>query len=241
MSRQLQYSTSSSSSYGYGSGSSTVSSLKKPRCTNNYALSQTSSGWGSTSTTPVSESELLKYSSLNMDLKELNDLFKDLHKKKTQKNSNLGKLNKKKKQNNTKSNRNSIERRYNEEVAKFNKTFKKILSEKIKQKTIDRLHRLIKKPKEKRLNNVACVLTALIEVLKSCNISTSYEDLIRRYKEKIPKEKSELLYAVEEFIKDILEKNESSLNDFIAKQSTHKKELGKTLMATIKTLPTCNG
>jgi len=219
----------------------TTSSVSKNlRCAGNYSLGQSqSSGWSSSSTSPtITENDLLKYEDLNMDLKELNALFKDLTKKKTQKNSNLSKLNKKK--NSTQSNRNSIERRYKEEADKFTKNIKKIISEKIRDKALQRLDRLINNPKDERLNKVACTLAALIDVLKSCNISTSYDDLIKRYKEKITKEYPSGLNSAEEFIKNILEKNNTSLQDFIAKQAIHNQKLGEVLKTTIKELQPCN-
>jgi len=238
--------------YQQSISSSSISVSKTPRCTNKYGLSQTtsSSSWGSTSSSSITESDLLKYADLNMDLKELNALFDDFKRKKTQKNSNLRKLNSsssgwfgKKKINNSskKSQRNSIEKSFKEEEIKFNKNIKKILSEKIKKKILDRLDRLINNPKEERLNKVACALSALLETLKSCNITTSYEDLIKRYKEKISKEYQSGLSGAEEFIRDILEKNPTSLKDFISKQSIHNKKLGELLKALVeRDLPTCS-
>ena len=223
----------------YQTASSSVS--KTLRCTNKYSLGQgQSSGWGSTPST-ITETDLLKYEDLNMDLKELSAIFKDLNKKKTAKNSNLRKLSKK--QNSTQSNRNSIERRYKEEENKFAKNIKKILSEKIREKALQRLDRLIKKPKEERLNKVACTLAALIEVLKSCGVSggsASNEDLIKKYKDKISKEYPAGFDAATEFLNDILEKKDIGLKDFISKQSTHNKKLGEILKATIKELPSCS-
>lgn len=118
---------------------------KTPRCTNKYDLGQITSSinWGSTLSSSITESDLLKYADLNIDLKELNVLLDEFKRKKTQKNSNLRKLNSsssrwfgKKKTNNIikKSQRNSIEKSFKEEEIKFNKNFKKILSEKIKKK-----------------------------------------------------------------------------------------------------------
>lgn len=236
------------SSYSSSTSSSTIA--KTPRCTNKYGLGQTTSisSWDSISSTSITESDLLKYTDLNMDLKELNRLFQDFNKKKTQKNNNLRKLNsfssgwfrKKQTNSNKKSHRNSIERTYREEQDKFTKNFKKILSEKIRQKTIDRLDKLISNPKEERLNKLACALSALLDVLKSCNVNTSYEDFITKYKTKISKEYQSGLSGAEEFIRDILEKNPTSLADFISKQSIHKKQLGEILKTTIKDLKVCN-
>jgi hypothetical protein len=217
-----------------------------PRCNKSqgsYSLGQSSSSssWGSSTTTStITENDLLKYEDLNMDLKELNVLFKDLTRKKTQKNSNISKLNKKKKQNGTQTNRNSLERRYKEEETKFTKNIKKILSEKIREKALQRLDRLIKSPKEERLNKVACTLAALIDVLKSCNVPTSYDDLIKRYKARIDKEYPSGSNSAVEFIKNILERNNKSLLDFIAKQSTHNKKLGEVLKNTIKDVQSCS-
>lgn len=229
--------------FGYSSLQRTASSSsttisKSPRCNANYSLLQSSSSsWGS-APTPLAEKDLDQFKELNMDLKEFNNLFTDMKKKASQKNSNLKKINKNKKS--TQSNRNSVNRQYNEEIAKFNKNFKKILSEKIKVKTLQRLDRLISNPEDGRLNKVACVIKALLEVLKSCNISISNEELIRKYKEKIAKEYPAGVNGAEEFIKNILEKNDTSLKDFINKQSTHNKQLGEKLVATIKELQTCN-
>ncbi len=209
---------------------------KNLRCSpGKYSLSQSSpsSSWSSSSTSPITENDLLKYEDLNMDLKELNALFKDLTKKKTQKNSNLRKLSKQ----STQSNRNSIEKRYKEEEIKFVKNIKKILSEKIREKALHRLERLIKNPKEERLNKVACTLAALIEVLKSCGVN---EDLIKRFKDKITKDYPPGLNSAEEFIKNIIEKNNTSLTDFISKQLIHNKKLGEVLTTTIKELQPCN-
>jgi len=220
------------------SSSSTTTISKSPRCNANYSLLQSSSSsWGITSA-PLAEKDLDQFKELNMDLKEFNNLFTDMKKKASQKNSNLKKINKNKKS--TQSNRNSVNRQYNEEIAKFNKIFKKILSEKIKVKTLQRLDRLISNPEDGRLNKVACVIKALLEVLKSCNISISNEELIRRYKAKITAEYPAGVNGAEEFIKDILEKNDTSLKDFINKQSTHNKQLGEKLVATIKELQTCS-
>jgi hypothetical protein len=219
----------------------TSSVSKTLRCSSKYSLGQSqSSSWGSTSST-ITETDLLKYEDLNMDLKELSALFKDLNKKKTQKNSNLRKLSKKK--NSTQANRNSIARRYKEEENKFAKNIKKILSEKIREKALQRLDRLINNPKEERLNKVACTLAALIDILKSCGVSggpASNEDLIKRYKDKISKEYPAGFDAATEFLIDILEKKDISLKDFIGKQSTHSKRLGEILKATIKELPNCS-
>ena len=232
--------------------SSAISVSKTPRCTNKYGLGQTTynSSWGSTSSTSITESDLLKYADLNMDLKELNALFEELKRKKTQKNSNIRKLNSsssgwfgKKKTNNSskKSQRNSIEKSFKEEEIKFTRTFKKILSEKIKKKTLDRLDILISNPKEEKLNKVACALSALLETLRSCNIATSYEDFITKYKTKISKEYQSGLSGAEEFIRDILEKNPTSLKDFISKQSIHNKKLGELLKTLVeRDLPACS-
>lgn len=216
--------------------SATPSVSRQLRCTANYSIPQSSISWGSAPT--LTEKDLAQFYELNIDLKKLNDLFKNINKKKTQKNSNLIKINKKKKT--TQSNRNSIERRYKEEEQKLVKNIKKILSEKIKAKTLKRLDRLINNPKDGRLNKVACVIKALLEVLKSCNIPISNEELIRKYKEKIAKEYPAGANGAEEFIRDILEKNDTSLKDFIAKQSLHNKQLGEKIVATIKDLPTCS-
>ena len=234
----------------------TSSSIHKTyRCTNKYSLGQGQSfGWGSTPST-ITETDLLKYEDLNMDLKELNTLFKDLTEKQTQKKSSLEKLNspsyrwfgkKKKNNSNKKTKRNSIERAFKEEEAKFAKNIKKILSIKLRAKVLQRLDRLINNPKEKRLNKVACALSALIEVLKSCGVSTSYDDLIRKFQDKIsttvtvPTTASDLKSAATEFLNDILEKKDIGLKDFIAKQSIHKKQLGEILKTTINGLPNCS-
>jgi hypothetical protein len=239
----------------YQTTSSSVS--KTLRCTNKYSLGQgQSSGWGSTPST-ITETDLLKYEDLNMDLKELSAIFKDFNKKKTAKNSNLRKLNSssygwfgKKKTNNSskKIRRNSIVSTFRDEETKFVKNIKKILSEKLRAKVLQRLDRLIKKPKEKRLNKVACALSALIEVLKSCGVSggsASNEYLIKKYKDKISKEYPAGFDAATEFLNDILEnkiinQKDISLPDFISKQSLHNKKLGEILKATIKELPSCS-
>jgi hypothetical protein len=237
----------------YQTPSSSVS--KTLRCTNKYSLGQgQSSGWGSTPST-ITETDLLKYEDLNMDLKELNTLFKDLTEKQTKKIKYLEKLKspsfgwfgkKKKNNSNKKTKRNSIERAFKEKEAEFAKNIKKILSIKLRAKVLQRLDRLIKNPKEKRLNKVACALSALIEVLKSCGVSTSYDDLIRKFQDKIsttvtvPITASDLKSAAPEFLNDILEKKDIGLKDFIAKQSIHKKQLGEILKATIKELPNCS-
>jgi hypothetical protein len=214
---------------------------KTLRCSSNYSLGQQqTSGWGSysTSSSTMTENDLLKFEDINMDLKELNALFNSLTKNKTKKNSNLSKLSKKK--NSSQSNRNSIERRYKEEETKFTRQIKKILSEKIREKALQRLERLISHPKEERLNKVACAIAALIAVLKSCNVSTSYDEIIKSYKEQISKEYPSGLDGAEEFLRDILENKETSFKDFISKQSIHKKKLGEVLKTTIKKLTTCS-
>ena len=176
-----------------------------------------------------------------MDLKEINTLFKDLEKKKTQKNSNLRKLNKSKKKNSTQSNRSTREKQFIEEERKFVKNIRKILSEKLREKVLQRLDRLIKNPKEKRLNKVACALSALIEVLKSCGVrEASYEYLISQYNQKVTEKYSAGSTGAIEFIKYILEKQETSLKGFISKQSIHKKKLGEILNTTIKEIPMCS-
>lgn len=232
--------------------SSSISVSKTPRCTNKYDLGKTTSSniWGSTSSSSITESDLLKYADLNLNLKELNALFEELKRKQTQKNSNIRKLNssssgwfrKKTTHNSSKKiQRNSIEKSFKEEEIKFTKNFKKILSEKIKKKTLERLDRLISNPKEERLNKVACALSALLETLKSCNVNTSYEDFITKYKTKISKEYQSGLSGADEFIRDILEKNPTSLKDFISKQSIHNKKLGELLKALLeRDLPTCS-
>jgi len=225
---------------------SASSAPKTYRCTGKYSLGQVQSqslysSWGSSSTSPtITETDLLKYEDLNMDLKEINILFKDLAKKKTKKNSNITKLSKKK--NSTQSNRNSRERQFKEEETKFAKNIKKILSEKIRDKALQRLDRLINNPKEERLNKVACTLSALLEVLKSCGVSsghTSYDDLIKKYKETIARNYPAGNDAATEFLNNILEKKDISLKDFINKESTHNKKLGEVLKTTIKELPLC--
>jgi hypothetical protein len=211
---------------------STVS--KNLRCTANYNIPQLSS-----TTSTLTERDFSQFADLNIDLKELNNLLTGLNKNKTKKNNNLRKVSKKK--SSTQSNRNSIERQYREEELKLVKNIKKILSEKIKAKTLQRLDRLIKRPKDGRLNKVACVIKALLEVLNSCvNVPISTEELIRKYKDKIAKEYPAGSNGAEEFIKDILEKNDTSLKDFITKQITHNKQLGEKLVTTIKDLPTCS-
>lgn len=223
---------SSFGSFGSSSSSSSSSTVSKAyRCSGKYSLGQ--------STSSLTLNDLMKYEDLNIDLKELNDLFKQLDKKRTQKNSNLRTLDKKKRKNTYQSNRSGIESRFREEEQRFAKNIKSIISEKLREKAVQRLDRLISKPKEKRLNKVACALLALIEVLRSCGISTSYEELIKRYKEKIAREYPNGIDGAEEFIKDILEKKSTSLDDFKSKQSIHNKQLGEKLKTTIKELPQC--
>lgn len=226
--------------------SSSSSAPKIYRCAGKYSLGQVQSqspysSWGSSSTSPIiSETDLLKYEDLNMDLKEINILFKNLNKKKTQKNSNITKLSRKK--TNTQSNRIAKENQFKEEETKFAKNIKKILSEKIRDKALQRLDRLINNPKEERLNKVACTLSALLEVLKSCGASsghTSYDDLIEKYKAKIAATHPSGSDDALGFLNAILEKKDISLKDFIAKQSTHNKKLGEVLKTTIKELPLC--
>lgn len=191
----------------------------------------------------ITESDLLKYEDLNIDLKELNVLFNDLNKKATQKQKNLSKLLTKKR--NTSTNRNRIEQDYITEENKITKNIKKILSEKLREKALQRLNRLIKKPKEKRLNKVACAISALLEVLHSCgalgvdNRYNNYEKLINMYQNKIRTDYSTGNDAAIEFLNNILEKKDTGLKDFISKQLTHNKKLGEVLKTTVKELPTC--
>ena len=209
------------------SSSSSPIDQSKPRCDSaKYSLGHSQS---SRLTSSITENDLLKYEDLNMDLKEINILFKDLK-------NNLKKINKKTKKN-TQSNRNTKKKKITDE---FEKTIKKILSEKLREKALQRLARLIKRPKEKRLNKVACAISALLEVLKSCNNSSyDYEYLMTKYKEKVYKDYKDGLNASIEFIKDILETKTTNLKDFISKQSIHNKKLGEILQTTIKDLPTC--
>lgn len=217
---------------------SSSSSQPDWRCTGKYSLGESQS---SSSPLSITENELLtKYANLNMDLKEINTLFKDLEKKKTQKNNNLKKLSKKKTKNSTQSKRINREKQFKDEEHKFAKNIKKILSEKLRDKALQRLARLIKKPKNGRLDKVACAISALLEVLKSCNISTSYEHLIQKYREKVAKDYPTGIDNAIGFLNDILEKKDISLQDFISKQKDHNKKLGEILQTTIKELPLCS-
>jgi len=217
--------------------SSSSSQSKTWRCTGKYSLGESQS---SRSPLSITENDLVKYADLNMDLKEINTLFKDLEKKKTQKNNNLKKLSKKKTKNSTQSKRNNREKQFKDEETKFAKNIKKILSEKLRDKALQRLARLIKKPKNGRLDKVSCAISALLEVLKSCNISTSYEHLIQKYREKVAKDYPTGFDNATGFLNDILEKKDISLQDFISKQSVHNKKLGEILQTTIKELPLCS-
>ena len=233
---QLQRSASISSS------SSTNTVPRTYRCTGNYGLGQTqSSSWQSSTQPPITETDLLKYKDLNMDLKELNNLFKDFAQKTKSRNNNIRQLSKKK--NSTQTNRNSIATRYTEASKNFVQNFKKILSTKIRDKVLQRLDKLLKKTKEKRINKVACALSALLAVLASCGSTgpTTPESLITKYKEKVKGS----AYAVNgydaaaEFLYDILIQKTTSVQDFIDKQSTHQKKLGEILRTTIQELPLC--
>lgn len=226
--------------------------LATKRCTKDFSLSKKSSGtsgWSSSTLTIPTESDLLKFEDLNMDLKEILELLKNLEKQKKTRNNNVSKARAKRSKKNTSANINSkarnIEAEFNKTETEFAKKIIKILSEKIKAKVLFRLDRLINNPHDSRLNKVACALRALFEILQSCSLTGNSKikneaELIDEYRKKVEKEYPDGTNAAAEYIKDILETNKQGITDFISKEKIHNGTLGTKLKAIVNDLPTCS-